>query len=58
MFVTSLGIRYGFIQVIVLTQLAVIESGVHTQDGDYGAAQIEDKEQAVILYDQKGNCKR
>lgn len=36
-------------------QLAVIDSGINAQTQEYGAAQIENREQAVILYDNEGN---
>lgn len=35
--------------------VAVIDSGLESQDASYDAAQIEAKEQAVILYDEEGN---
>lgn len=36
-------------------KVAVIDSGLASQDGSYDAVQIEEREQAVILYDEEGN---
>jgi len=36
-------------------KVAVIDSGLHVQDQSYDAVHIEEREQAVILYDEDGN---